>query len=73
MEGQGADVDTEQRVPAQYFDVPIVKVEGFMRSCGRGVDGRFVVRGICDEVGQSGSAGGRRMSDGSDGRRRSRV
>ena len=88
MEGQGADVDTEERVPAQYFDIPVVKVEGFVRSRGRGVDGKIVIRSICDRgvdgkliirgicdgvVGQSGDAGGRRMSDGSDERRRNRV
>ena len=88
MEGQCADVDTEERVPAQYFNVPVVEVEGFMRSRGRGVDrkivirsiwdrgidGRFIIGGICDgEVGQSGDAGGWGMSDGSGGRRRNWV
>ena len=81
-------MDTEECVPAQYFDVPVIKVEGFMWGRGRGVDRKFIIRsiwdrgvdgrlvigGICDgEVGQRGDAGGRRMSDGSGGRRRNRV
>ena len=81
-------MDTEESVPAQYLDISVVKVEGFMRSRGRGVDrkivirsiwdrgvdGRFIIGGICDgEVGQSSEAGGRGMSDGSDGRRNNRV
>ena len=88
MEGQGADVDAEERIPAQYFDVPVIKVEGFMRSRGRevdrkivirsiwdgGVNGRLIIGGICDgEVGQSGNVDGWRMSDGGDGRRRNRF
>ena len=88
MEGQCANVDTEESVPAQYFDVPVVEVEGFMWGCGRGVDRKFFVRSICDrgvdgrliiggicdsEVGQSGDADGWRMSDGGGGRRRNQV
>ena len=45
-----------------------------MRDCGRGTDGRLVIRGICDrEVGQSGYADGRRPSDGSGGKYLDRV
>ena len=88
MEGQGADVDTEEYVPAQYFDVPVVKVEGLIRSYGRGVDGKFVVGSICDrwvdgrlivgdiydgKVGHICDTHGQGMSDGSDRRRGNRV
>ena len=81
-------MNTEERVPAQHFDVPVVEVEGIMQIygrrvdgrlvigsvCYRGVDGRLVIGGICDcEVGQSGDADGRRLSDGSDGRCRNCV
>ena len=81
-------MDTEERVPAQYFDVPVVEAEGFVRSrgrgvdwkivirsiCDRGVDGKLIIGGICDgEVGQSGNVDGWRMSDGGDGRRRNRF
>jgi hypothetical protein len=65
VEGQDAGVDTEQCVPAQHFHVPVLEVEGLMRGYGRGVDGRLVIRSICDrEVGQSGDADGWRLSDG---------
>jgi hypothetical protein len=65
--------------PAQHFHAPVLKIEGFMRGYGYGVDGRLVVRSICDrgvegrlvircicdrEVGQSGDADGRRLGDG---------
>jgi hypothetical protein len=68
-------VDTEQRIPAQHFHVPVLEVECLMPGCGHGVidgrpvvrntgvDGRLVIGSICDrEVGQGGNAEGRRMS-----------
>ena len=85
MEGQCADVDTEERVPTQYFDIPVVEVESLMWGCSRGVnrkffigsifdrgvDGRLIIGGICNgEIGQSGDTDGRGMSGGSGGRRR---
>ena len=88
MERQGAGGDTEECVSAQHFDVPILEVEGFMRgygrrvderlvignTCRRGIDGRLVIRGVCDyEVGQSGDADGGGMDDGSGGRCRDWV
>jgi len=30
MEGKNAGVDTEQCVPTRHFDVPVLKIEGFM-------------------------------------------
>ena len=95
-------MDTEERVPAQHFHIPILEVETLMGSyssgiggklvikhvCDRGVDRKIVIRriwnrgvdgsliigGVCDcEVGESGDAGGRRMSGGSDGSRRNWV
>ena len=48
MERQDACVDTEQRVAAQYFNVPILEVEGAMVGYCRGIKGRLVVRGIRD-------------------------
>jgi len=79
MEGQSADVDTEESVPAQHFHVPVLEVEGFMPSRYRWVNGRLVGRGgvgggliirrICDrEVGEGGDANGWRPSNGADGR-----
>ena len=64
MEGQDAGVDTEQRVPAQHFDVPVLEVEGIVGDCGRGVDGGLVVGGICNgEVGQRRDTDGWRLID----------
>ena len=65
MEGQNAGVETEEGVPAQHFDVSILEEEGVMgRYCCR-VDGGLVVRSVYHrEVGQSGNANGRRVSDG---------
>ena len=69
----------EERVPAQHFDIPVLEVEGIMRSycrrigerpvigsvCSRGLDGSLVIGAICDcEVGQSGGADGWRPGDG---------
>ena len=60
-------MDPEECVPAQYFDVPVLEVEGFMWGYGRRIDGRLVIRNICGrEIGKSGNADGRRPS----GRRR---
>ena len=76
-------MDAEKHVPAQDFDVPVLEVEDLMRGydrwvngrlvirsvCDRGIDVRFVIRGICNrEVGQSGDADGRRLNGGSYGR-----
>jgi len=73
VEGQSADVDTEEGVPTQHFHVSIIEVKCLVRSHCRGVDerlvvrsvckrgtvGMFVIRSICDrEVGQSGDADG---------------
>jgi hypothetical protein len=79
VEGQDTGVYTEQCVPAQHFHVPVLEVEGLVldddrgvvgrrlivrSTCDRGVDGRLVIKSICDrEVGQSGDADGRRLSD----------
>ena len=49
MERQDPGMDTEQRVAAQNFDVPILKAEGVMRSYDRGVEEGFVVRCIPDD------------------------
>ena len=86
VEEQDGSVDAEECAPAQRFHVPVLEVEGLMWSYGRkvdenlligsiwdrGVDGGFVVRGVCNrEVGESCDADGRRLSDGidkSDGR-----
>jgi hypothetical protein len=70
-------VDTEQCIPTQHFNVPVLEVEGLVLGCGRGViegrlvvrnisdrsvDGKLVIGSICDrEVGQGGNAEGRRM------------
>jgi hypothetical protein len=86
VEGHDGGVDTEQSVSAQYFRIPVLEIEGFMRGCGRGVadgmlvirgvcdggiDGRLVIGGICDrEVGERGDADGGRLND---GRCRNRV
>ena len=40
---------TEECVPAQYFRVPILEVEGLVWSYGRGVDGMLLVRSIWDD------------------------
>ena len=79
---------TEEGVSTQHSHVPVLEIEGSMRNYGRGidgglviggncdcgVDGRFVIRNVCDgEVGQTGSADGRRVSDGSNGKRRNWV
>ena len=57
-------MNTEQCVPAQYFHIPVVDVEGVMRDRGCGVDWRFVIRGVCDgEVGETGDAYGRRSGN----------
>ena len=62
MERKDARVDTEERVPAQDFDIPIFEVEGVMRGYGRGVGGRLVIRGIRNrEIGEGGNADGRRL------------
>ena len=61
-------MDTEQCVLAQHFDVPVLEVEGPMRGHDRRVDGRLVVKSICDgEVGQSGDTYGWGVGDGSHG------
>ena len=65
------DVGAEQYVLAQHFNVHVLGVEGVMGSYSREFDGRLIIRVVCDrEVGQSGDAGGRRLSD---GRYRTRV
>jgi len=46
MEGQSADGNAEECVPAQHFHVPILEVEGLMRDHCRRVDGNVVVRSI---------------------------
>ena len=48
MEGQDAGVNTEERVSAQHFDVPILEIELVMGSYGCGVDGRLVIGSICN-------------------------
>jgi len=75
-------VNTEERVLAQHFYVPVFEVEDFMRNRGRRVDGKLAIRGIGNrgvdrrfvvrnirngEVGESGYADGRRLNDWSDG------
>ena len=68
MEREDAGVDAEQRVPAQHFYVSVLEVEGVMRSHGCGVDWRFLIRGVRDcEVGETGDAYGRGLSNGSYG------
>ena len=58
-------MDTEQCVSAQYFDIPVLEIEGVVGGYGRGVDGGLVVRSICDgEIGQRGDTDRRRLSDG---------
>ena len=65
MERKDARVDTEERVPAQDFDVPIFEVEGVMGGYCHGVGGRLVVRGIRNrEIGEGGNADGRRLGYG---------
>ena len=80
-------MDTKERILAQHFRVPVLKVEGFMWSCGRGVDRKVIIRSVCNgvdgrliiigvrdrEVGQSGDASGRGLGDGSDRRCRNRA
>ena len=81
MEGQDGGVDAEGRVTTQHFHVSVLEIEGFVWNHGHGVDGELLVRGICDgganggvvignvcgrEVGESGDADGRRVSDGGD-------
>ena len=63
MEREDAGVDTEQRIPAQHFHIPILEVEGVMGSRISGVDWRrFVIRGVRDgEVGETGDAYGWRF------------
>ena len=41
-------MDTEECVPAQHFHVPVLEVEGLMRSRGRRVDGKLIARGAQD-------------------------
>ena len=36
-------MDTEERVPAQHFHIPVVEIKGLVRSCGRSVDRKFVI------------------------------
>jgi len=58
-------MDAEQCVPTQHFDVPVFEVEDVMGGYGCEVDGRLVIRSICDrEVGQSSDAAGWRLSGG---------
>ena len=45
MERKDARVDTEERVTAQDFDVPIFEVEGVMRGYGCGVGGTGCIEG----------------------------
>jgi len=84
MEGQSADVDTEEGVLAQHFHVPVLEVEGLMPGryhwvngglVGRGsANGGVIIRRIWDcEVGQGGDADGRRLSNGAGGGFGSRV
>ena len=70
-------MDTEERVPAQHFHIPVLEVEGFMCSHGSRVGGKLLVRSIWDcqvdgfvignvaggEVGECCDADGRRMGD----------
>ena len=70
-------MDTEERVPAQHFHIPVLEVEGFMCSHGSRVGGKLLVRSICNhqvdglvignvcggEVREGCDADGRRMGD----------
>ena len=65
MERKNACVHTEERVPAEHFDVPIFEVEGIMGGYGRGVGGRLVIRGIRNrEIREGGNADGWRLGYG---------
>lgn len=65
MEGKNAGVDAEEGVPTQYFNVPVLDIEGVMGCYRRRIDGGLVIWGVGDgEVGQGGDANGRRLSDG---------
>ena len=65
MERKDARVNTEECVPAQHFDVPVLEVQGLMGNNGRGVGGRLVIRGIRNrEIGEGGNADGRRLGYG---------
>ena len=65
MEGEDAGVDTEQCVPAQHFNIPILEVERVMWGYDRGVGGGFVIRDVCNgEVGEGGDAYRWRLGDG---------
>ena len=46
MKGQDDGVDAEERVPTQDFYVPVLEIEGLVRSYSRGLDGKFFIRGI---------------------------
>ena len=50
----------EQRISSQYFDVPILEVEGAVVGHCRGIEGRLIIRGICDSEIQEGGDTGRR-------------
>ena len=61
-------MNAEQYVPAQYFHIPILEVEGVMMSHGCGVGWGFVVGGVRNgEIGETGDAYGRRLGEGSYG------
>ena len=70
MERKDTSVDTEEGVRTQYFHVSILEVEDIVGGYGRGVDGRLVIRSICNgEVGQGGNTDGWRLGDGGSGNR----
>ena len=43
-------MNTEEYVPAQHLDVPVLEVEGTMRSYGRRVDGILVIETVIESV-----------------------
>ena len=45
---QDGGVDAEERVPAQYFHVPILEIECFVWNHGSWVGGELLVGSICD-------------------------